>query len=171
MHWSCSRVGWEHRSQNTRSLKVLFVLIWINAVKRIFCLPGKALCHTRKSSKRLGLGSAWSPGVCPRAKQAHRGGLLLPVPTCSPSWARSSTWGKLWVIPQHGILVITSGTRYRAMTWVFDEIQEHPHWFKLVLQPYIPFPIAGSPENISGVNALQRPYNTQSYDTAKPTTE
>ena len=74
MHRSCCRAGWEHRSQNAWSPKFFFVLIRINAVKHIFfCLPGKALCRTRKSGKRLGLASASSPGVCPRAKQAQRG--------------------------------------------------------------------------------------------------
>jgi len=71
---SCRRVEWEYRSQNARYPKVLFVFMWINAVNHIFfCIPGKALCLTRKSEKRLGLGSAPSPGVCPRVKQAQRG--------------------------------------------------------------------------------------------------
>lgn len=161
MHRCCDRTGREQRSQKARSHKVLFDLIWINAVKHIFfCLSGKALCHTRKPGKRLGLISVSSPGVHPGDKQAQKGfNSLHSVPTGSPSWARSGASSKLWVIPQHGPLVITSGTRYRSLTWIFGEIQKHSHWFKGVLQPHIPFPITSSPGDISAVNALQRPYN------------
>lgn len=56
VHQSCSWAGWEHRSQNAWNPKVLFVRIWINAVKHILvCLPGKALWHTSKLGKGLGL--------------------------------------------------------------------------------------------------------------------
>lgn len=137
-------------------------------VKLTICdvkLHDQAMVHTVERLERERQAAQTMFGVFPWAKQA-RWGLVLTLRSHGSSLL-SSTWGKLW----HGTLLITSRTRYRTMTWIFSETREHPHWFEVVLQTYIPFPITSSPENISGINTLPRPYSIQSYDTAKNRTE
>lgn len=143
-----------------------FVCIWVNAVQHIFlCFPGKNTVAYQKAGKRLGFGLASSLGVCARGQQAEGGLVLTPRSHSSPTCAAAQVtcerchhqWGQV-----------------KSNDLDFCWNTGASHWFKVSLQPYIPFSITSSSEKNSGVNVLQgsvisSAMTQQNQDTIKTT--
>lgn len=166
-----SGVGMEV-NQDAWFLKFCFGMDWYH---KHLLLPS---CARPMPGKRVHLLS----GSFPRATSPGSGHSVSTGSPPEPAEHIQVSWVTLWC----ETLVITSGTRYRATdpipllppphvcmcvksasAWA----KQNSYWLKTVLWFCALFPIISSPEDISGVNALQRLCSIPSYDTAPNSTE